>query len=121
MPYSTYSEYIAQGGTLDEQAYSVQSERAAREIDLHTFGRAAKYREEMTKPLSLCECELVGALSSAASVPVGVSSESNDGYSISYSQNARTEQNRNIEAILMRYLLEPVNLLYAGVLPCDYE
>lgn len=121
MPYSTYSEYSAQGGSLSEQAYAVQAERAAREIDLRTFGRAEKYRAELKDSLSLCECELVDALSSAQSVPVGVSSESNDGYSISYSQSARTEQNRSIESILMRYLLEPVNLLYAGVLPCDYE
>lgn len=121
MPYSTYSTYLAQGGQLSEQAYLVQAERAAREIDLHTFGRAEKHRDSLADTLAMCECALVDALASAQAVPVGIASESNDGYSISYSQNAKTEQNRNIESILMRYLLEPVNLLYAGVLPCDYE
>lgn len=117
--YSTYSLYVSQGGTLDEQAYTGLAEKAAREIDLHTFGRAQAYKDALADALGKCECELIGTLSSEASVPVGVSSESNDGYSISYSQNAKTEQKRNITSILMRYLLEPVNLLYAGVLPCD--
>lgn len=121
MHYSTYAEYAAHGGTANEQTYLKNAEKAAREIDLHTFGRAQRYRAEMLSALSQCECALVDAFLAAEAVPVGISSESNDGYSISYSQNAKTEQNRNIESILLRYLLEPVNLLYAGVLPCDYE
>lgn len=119
--YSTYSLYVSQGGTLDEQAYTGLADKAAREIDLRTFGRAQSYKDTLSDALGKCECELVDALSAEKTIPVGVSSESNDGYSISYAQNAVAEQKKQIEGILMRWLSEPVNLLFAGVLPCDFQ
>lgn len=121
MPYSTYEEYRTQGGALSEQDYVKQVGKAAREIDLQTFGRAQKYRQELHDTLSQCECALVDAFHAAEAVPVGISSESNDGYSISYSQSASRDLKRTTDEILTRYLLEPVNLLFAGVLPCDFE
>lgn len=121
MPYSTYEEYLTQGGELNEQAYLKQSEKAAREINLRTFGRAQKYRQELHDTLSQCECALVDAFHTAEAVPVGISSESNDGYSIAYSQSASKDFRQITDEILTRYLLEPVNLLFAGVLPCDFE
>ncbi len=121
MHYSTYEEYLSQGGTLPEQDYVKQAEKAAREIDLQTFGRAQKHRAALHDALSQCECALVDAFQSAAVVPVGISSEGNDGYSISYSQNANRDFKRITDEILTRYLLEPVNLLFAGVMPCDFQ
>ena len=119
--YSTYSLYVSQGGTLDEQAYTGLAEKAAREIDLRTFGRAQSYKDTLSDVLGKCECELVDALSAEKTIPVGVSSESNDGYSVSYAQNAVVEQKKQIVGICMRWVSVHVNLLCAGVLPCDIQ
>ncbi len=121
MHYSTYEEYLTQGGTLPEQDYVKQAEKAAREIDLQTFGRAQKHRTELHGALSQCECALVDAFCAADAVPAGIASESNDGYSIAYTQTKDKDRKRTTEEILARYLLEPVNLLFAGVMPCDFQ
>lgn len=119
--YSTYDSYIENGGTLDKAKYESMAKKAAAEIDYRTFNRASKHKEEMNDNLVACECELIDVLNSFSSIPLGVSSHSNDGVSVSYSQNVKTELHARKEEIFNRYLTHPVNLLYGGVMPCDFE
>lgn len=119
--YSTFDDYIKNGGKLDKVKYESMSKKAAAEIDYRTFNRAEKHTDEMHDNLILCECELIDVLNSFSSVPLGVTSHSNDGVSVSYSQTAKADKNTAKEEIFNKYLTHPVNLLYGGVMPCDFE
>lgn len=119
--YSTYDSYINHGGKLDKVKYEIEAKKAAAEIDYRTFNRAAKHKEEMNENLIACEFELIDVLNSFSSIPLGVSSHGNDGVSVSYSQNIKAELQAQKEEIFNRYLTHPVNLLYGGVMPCDFE
>lgn len=119
--YSTYEDYRKNGGTLDESEYMNLAQKAASEIDFRTFGRAAKFKNEMSNNFSLCECALIDVLSSFSVIPTGISAESNDGVSVSYSQNVKSEEKLKKEEIFNLYLTSPVNLLYGGVMQCDFE
>lgn len=119
--YSTYNSYIQSGGKLDKATYDTLSRQASAEIDYRTFNRASKHKEEMNNNLIACECALIDVLYSFSSLPAGVSSASNDGVSVSYSQNMKAEENAKKEEIFNRYLTYPVNLLYGGVMDCDFQ
>lgn len=119
--YSTYESYIENGGELDEATYKGLAKKAAAEIDYRTFNRAAEFKDEMNNNLISCECALIDVLNSFSSVPVGISAESNDGVSVSYSQNAKADEKLKKEEIFQLYLTSPVNLLYGGVMTCDFK
>lgn len=127
--YSTWEYYsTTYHGQLDVNTYRRLSIQAAGEINRHTFGRAKTAPETMQAALCLCECELVDALNtfaqSYALLPRGISSINNDGFSASTnSGNSRKDsreanQAAEIHDICSKHLLEPVNLLYAGVARC---
>lgn len=119
--YSSYKQYTANGGKLDEQIYNSMSVKAAAEIDCRTFNRASKFKSEIAQKLALCECEIIDVLYAFSSLPSYVTSESNDGYSISYSHTATDEMSNQINTLIEKYLTYPVNLLYGGLMPCDFE
>lgn len=119
--YSTYNSYIKNGGKLDETTYKIVAEKATAEINYRTHNRAEKFKDKMKNNLISCECELIDVLNSFSSIPLGITSESNDGVSVSYSQNAKTEMQAKKEDIFNKYLTYPVNLLYGGLMPCDFE
>lgn len=119
--YSTYDSYVQNGGKLNEATYNALSRQASAEIDYRTFNRAPKHKEEMNDNLFACECELIDVLNSFSSIPAGVSSASNDGVSVSYSQDVKAEEKTKKEEIFNRYLTYPVNLLYGGVMDCDFK
>ena len=115
-------------GVLPKEQYTRLSAGAAKEIDRRTFGAAESAPESMIEALQYCECELVDTLfafeRSFSLIPDGLIAINNDGFSASTAPatnkgNGRTEaQSEKARLICQRWLLRPVNLLYAGVGGC---
>lgn len=127
--YSTFGYYSEEyKGTLSESLYTKYALQASAEIDMRTFGNAEKAHDDMKSELCLCECELVDAYArfeeSYNTLPKGISSMNNDGFSAATSYgSSKTDsreaaQNSEIRNICMKYLLRPQNLLYPGVDMC---
>lgn len=121
--YLTYQEYKALGGTLDEMPFNLLEFNARKKIDERTFGRLVdkgqKYQE-----VKLCIYNMITTLNSYSSYDTqnkAISSESTDGYSISYGtpQKSTTEaKNSELEDIIYTYLsnliVDDVPVLYRG-------
>jgi len=106
-------------GLLSETEYTASVESAHAEILLQTNGRASSAPESMQRAVKLCECALVdvihGYKQTAADIPKGVTSVSNDSFSISSGiggglslVQAETQERA---AVCARFLLRPVNLM----------
>lgn len=121
--YLTYQEYKALGGTLDKMPFNLLEFNARMKIDERTFGRlinkGQKYQE-----VKLCVYNMITTLNSYSSYDTqnkAISSESTDGYSISYGtpQKSTTEaKNSELEDIIDTYLsnliIDDVSVLYRG-------
>lgn len=127
--YSTWEYYCEEYcGALGEDGYSKLAHKAFGEINRRTFGQAKAAPASMAEALRDCECELVDVLASFedsyALLPKGINSINNDGFSASASGgNSKTDSRESVEdaeirLICQRYLLYPVNLMYAGVGRC---
>ena len=127
--YSTWDYYHSEyHGTLAEGDYTRMAIQAYGEINRRTFGRAKSAPADMADALRDCECELVDALASFAQsyalLPKGINSINNDGLSVSTSYGSSNTDSREageqaeIRDICQKYLLFPVNLMYAGVARC---
>ena len=85
MPYLTYAEYFAYGGTLETPDFLRMEFKARTLIDQHTFGRL-KADTTFTESVKRLTFELIGLIghSDVASVSYQptVESEGNDGYSV---------------------------------------
>lgn len=121
MLYCTYDDYTAAGGLLEEAAFTPLCARASRLIDRHTFGRAEAHAAgcpDCRAALSAACCRIVDAISaaeSACAVP-GVTSTSNDGYSVTFASGALAERlAAEAQGILAEALgADPHGLLYRG-------
>ena len=121
--YLTYQEYLALGGTLDEMPFNLLEFNARKKIDERTFGRLVDKGQEY-KEAKLCIYNMIITLNSYSSYDtqnMAISSESTDGYSISYGtpQKSTTEaKNSELESIIDTYLsnliLDDVPVLYRG-------
>ena len=121
--YLTYQEYLALGGTLDEMPFNLLEFNARKKIDERTFGRLIDKGQEY-KEVKLCVYNMITTLNSYSSYNTqnkAVSSESTDGYSISYGtpQKSTTEaKNSELEDIIDIYLsnliIDDVPVLYRG-------
>jgi hypothetical protein len=121
--YLTYQEYLALGGTLDEMPFNLLEFNARKKIDERTFGRLVDKGQEY-KEVKLCIYNTIITLNSYSSYDTqnkAISSESTDGYSISYGtpQKSTTEaKNSELESIIDTYLsnliLDDVPVLYRG-------
>lgn len=121
--YLTYQEYKTLGGTLDEMPFNLLEFNARMKIDERTFGRLVdkgqKYQE-----VKLCVYNMITTLNSYSSYDTqnkAISSESTDGYSISYGtpQKSITEaKNSELEDVIDTYLsnliVNDVFVLYRG-------
>ncbi len=121
--YLTYQEYLALGGTLDKMPFNLLEFNARKKIDERTFGRlinkGQKYQE-----VKLCVYNMITTLNSYSSYDTqnkAISSETTDGYSISYGtpQKSTTEaKNSELEDIIDTYLsnliVDDVRVLYRG-------
>lgn len=121
--YLTYQEYLALGGTLDEMPFNLLEYNARKKIDERTFGRLVD-REQEYQEVKLCVYDMITTLNSYSSYDTqnkAISSESTDGYSISYGtpQKSITEaKNSELEDIMNSYLanivIDNVPVLYRG-------
>lgn len=122
--YLTYQEYKALGGTLDEMPFNLLEFNARMKIDERTFGRLVDKGQEY-REVKLCVYNIITTLNSYSSYDTqnkAISSESTDGYSISYGtpQKSTTEaKNSELEDIIDTYLsnliVDNVPVLYRGV------
>ena len=121
--YLTYQEYKALGGTLDEMPFNLLEFNARMKIDERTFGRLVDKGQEY-KEVKLCVYNMITTLNSYSSYDTqnkAISSETTDGYSISYGtpQKSTTEaKNSELEDIIDTYLsnliVDDVPVLYRG-------
>ena len=121
--YLTYQEYLALGGTLEEMPFNLLEFNARKKIDERTFGRLVDKGQEY-KEVKLCIYNMIITLNSYSSYDTqnkAISSESTDGYSISYGtpQKSITEaKNSELEDIIDTYLsnliVDDVPVLYRG-------
>lgn len=121
--YLTYQEYKALGGTLDEMPFNLLEFNARKRIDERTFGRLVDKGQEYQE-VKLCVYNMITTLNSYSSYDTqnkAISSESTDGYSISYGtpQKSTTEaKNSELEDVIDTYLsnliVDNVPVLYRG-------
>ena len=142
--YLTYDEYMDYGGTLDESAFDMYEFEAASKIDYYTFNRLKKgggYSQQsadVKEAVKRCEYRLITLLqlndatnaitgdedSSNSGAVAGISSQSNDGVSISYNvlsaSDASAKAQSEIDNAIKIYLSNCRNslgqrLLYRGI------
>ena len=104
--YLTYEEYKELGGSLDQMPFQILEFDARKEIDKNTFGRI-KELVNQKQEVKLCVFELIKTLNSYTVKEDGnknVSSESIDGYSISY--NNQPETNLKAKKIEVNGIIE---------------
>ena len=111
--YLTYEEYKAYGGTLSNTEFDRFSFRAECEINNATLDRC-KNLEEIPEEVKRCEFELIAYLSKNTQngSASAVASFSNDGYSVSYTDQ-KTAENQ-IHDIIYTYLVN-TDLMYCEV------
>lgn len=113
MQYLTFDDYISMGGALAETEFNRFEFRAERIIDNNTQGRL-KNVDTIPEVVGKCMYELTTYLSNTAKNGdnSAVSSFSNDGYSVTYSEQKTAAQ--QIYDIIYDYLAD-TDLLYCGV------
>ena len=121
--YLTYQEFKALGGTLDEMPFNLLEYNARMKIDERTFGRLVDKGQEY-KEVKLCVYNMITILNSYSSYDTqnkAISSESTDGYSISYGTPQKSvvkAKNGELEDIMNSYLanivIDNVPVLYRG-------
>lgn len=121
--YLTYQEYKALGGTLDEMPFKLLEFNARKKIDERTFGRLVDKGQEYQE-VKLCVYNMITTLNSYSSYDTqnkAISSESTDGYSISYGTPQKSvieAKNGELEDIMNSYLanivIDNVPVLYRG-------
>lgn len=90
--YLTYDEYLSLDGSLEEAPFALLEFQARQNIDNHTYNRI-KYITPKPIEVKMCVFRLITLLNSYKQLDTqnkGISSESIDGYNVSYS-NASNE------------------------------
>jgi hypothetical protein len=109
--YLTYNEYQELGGTLNETPFNVLELEAQKNVDKYTFGRLQNLKQQINE-VKVCIFKLIGLIDTYNTYEnqnKSISSESTDGYSISYSQateNVSKAKINEIKAIIKTYLAE---------------
>lgn len=127
--YLTYEQYRELGGTLDMTPFNILELEAQKNIDKYTFGRL-KNLEEQINEVKICSFELINLLetySNKSKVNKSISSESIDGYSVSYNpvdENVSKTKISEIKGIIYNCLAEcklenDTPYLYVGVTKYD--
>ena len=111
--YLTYSEYEKYGGMLNEADFGRFAFRAEREIDNATFDRC-KSLSQIPKELKQCTYDLIEYISKSThnGAVLNVSSVSNDGYSLSFTEPKSAA--KQIYDIIYAYLSN-TGYMYCGV------
>ncbi len=109
--YLTYQEYIELGGSLAEAPFKLLEFESRQIVDKYTFGRLTELSNQKQE-VKLCIYKLIDTLNSynvSQTQNKAISSESIDGYSVSYSNGTTSlEQAKNSELydIVNTYLSE---------------
>lgn len=121
--YLTYQEYKVLGGTLDEMPFNLLEFNARMKIDERTFGRLID-KGQKYKEVKLCVYNMIVTLNSYSSYDTqskAISSESIDGYSISYGTPQKSiieAKNNELESVIDTYLsnlvIDNIPVLYRG-------
>lgn len=121
--YLTYNEYKELGGTLEEMPFNLLEFNARKQIDKETFGRLTGIGQNYQE-VKLCIYNLISTLKSYNEYETqnkSISSESTDGYSVSYGTPQKTiteakesELNSNIESYLSNLEINNIPVLYRG-------
>ena len=124
--YLTYSEYKNDlGGTLEEAPFNILELEAQKSIDKYTFGRL-KDLDTQTNEVKVCVFKLINLLDAYnvyENQNKSISSESTDGYGVSYTtptENVSKSKMNDIKAIIQTDLAEcrledNTPYLYCGV------
>lgn len=113
--YLSFDNYKDMGGKLSKAEFDRFAFRAECELNNATFGRLAKL-ENIPESVKRCEFELITyfSLTTKNGDNSSITSVSNDGYSISYSEQKSPQS--QIQDIIYTYLADDENnLLYCGV------
>jgi hypothetical protein len=100
--YLTYAEYQGLGGTLVQVPFNLLEFKARKKIDLETSNRLITL-ETQKQEVKLCINEMINKYIEYSKND-GVSSESTDGYSISYNKVLTKEQEQELLGIIRSYL-----------------
>lgn len=136
--YLTYEEYQNMGGTLDSTTFNDCEMEAETIVDWYTFNRlkgTTEYPEELSKCMYLL-IKYINMQSQLSGIPTGgsndrlvggsITSQSNDGVSVSYNvlsaQELKADTDSKIKQIIQSTLQTATNelgkkLLYRGLYP----
>jgi hypothetical protein len=122
--YLQYSEYIELGGTLTEMPFNILEFEARKKIDERTQRRLLNV-SDIPQEIKMCMYKLINTLDvyNRTQEKGNISSESIDGYSVSYrdvSQTTTQAKNIELDNIITTYLINTVvnntHILYLGVI-----
>lgn len=122
--YLQYSEYIELGGTLTEMPFNILEFEARKKIDERTQRRLLNV-SDIPQEVKMCMYKLINTLDvyNKTQEKGNISSESIDGYSVSYkdvSQTTTQAKNIELDNIITTYLINTVinntHILYLGVI-----
>ena len=126
MSYLTYDEYQNYGGSLEEPAFERIAFKASKRIDNVTFGRL-KNETVISEAVKRLMYELIGIISnndySNEDYTPTVSSEGNDGYSMSLASGTVMTielANETIDNLITEYLSEECDSYGTPLLYCGY-
>lgn len=131
--YLTYTEYKSLGGTLDIMPFNLLEFEAHKKIDNRTLYRL-KNVEEIPNEVKICMFNLINAIYKYTGdynnqINGNISSESVDGYSVSYIDNTRIQEiikskgseiNSIISDNLNGVIVNGQHLTFLGVVNLDY-
>lgn len=118
--YLTYSEYEELGGSLDELPFNLLEYECRKIIDRKTLNRLVE--QEVPQEVKLCEFKMINCINDySKTIKNGVSSESTDGYSVSYGNIdtiIKTKENELEDIIttsLFGVIVNNEHVIYIGV------
>ncbi len=113
MIYANFEYYVENygGNMLSEDNFNFYARRASSYINLLTFNRLKELKEdEIQDEVKLCTCELAEMLSNIKDKDIEITSESSDGFSVSFDLE---RGNDAVCDVIKRHLLH-TGLLYRG-------
>lgn len=118
--YLTYSEYQELGGTLEELPFNLLEYECRKIIDRKTLNRLSE--QEIPQEVKLCDFKMINCVDNySKTLSSGISSESTDGYSVSYGDNktlieAKQDELEDIvTTALFGVVVNNEHLIYIGV------
>ena len=117
--YLTYGEYVELGGNLQEMPFNILELSARKKIDERTLNRL-KNVIDIPQEVKICVYNLIKLLNGYETLEDGnISSESTDGYSVTYKQVDKKSREQeiinSIENDLYGVIVNNIPILYLGV------